>query len=147
MRLESERKTRGGWLRGQQRLARFAPLWLPQSRIEAAAGTLEEKDRELVLRASAPGRRFFMPLVLEWGRHPGRAAVDWRALTVAEERRVVPGEVAAGYRFRIGSRHLLFYRSLGPRATRSVLGHQTRCQCVVGRFDEGGYVEPLLQVE
>jgi hypothetical protein len=147
VRFEPDRTAREGWLRGKRRLARAIPLWLPQWRIEGTPGALEQVDGQLVLRASGPGRRFFMPLVLDWGDERGRSRVEWRRLSVAEDRRLVPSDRAAGFRLRIGNRQLLLYRSLGPRAARSLLGHQTRYQFVVGRFDENGDVEPLIEIE
>ena len=80
---------------------------------------------------------------------PGRMTrrLTWRHLTVAEDLRAQPSDVAVGYRVRIGKHQWLIYRSLAPTGNRTLLGHNLTTEMLVARFDRDGEVEPLLEIE
>jgi hypothetical protein len=87
-------------------------------------------------------------VLVSWDAARNRRALHWRALTVAEKSRACPPGVAFGARVSWGrGETLLVYRSLGPPALRSVLGHQTRARFLVGLFTPDGDVEPLVKVD
>lgn len=146
LRVEAGRFARDCWIRNGRRLARLVPLWLPQLRTESALGGLEQRDRDLILRAAGAGRRLYLPLFLDWHPRRSRRSAEWRSLTVSEGRRVVPSETAAGFRVRLGNDQWLLYRSLARRAVRALLGHQTRHQFMFGSFDRNGDVDPLVEI-
>ena len=58
-----------------------------------------------------------------------------------------PADVAAGYRVAIGDRQWLIYRSLGPKANRTVLGHNLATETLLARFERSGEVESIVQIE
>jgi hypothetical protein len=146
LRVEAGRRSRECWIRGGRRMVRLVPLWLPQWRTQSTVGDLEQDDETLRLRGAGAGHRFYLPTVLDW--HPGRRrfAAQWRSLTVSQGRRIVPPSFAVGYRLRLGDDQWLLYRSLGNRGVRCLLGHQTRCQFVLGRVDRQGALDPLLEI-
>ena len=80
---------------------------------------------------------------------PGRMTrrLTWRHLTVAEDLRAQPSDVAVGYRVMIGKHQWLIYRSLGPTGNRTLLGHNLTTEMLVARFDRDGEVEPLVEIE
>jgi hypothetical protein len=71
----------------------------------------------------------------------------WRQLTVAENREILPSDVAVGYRVMVGKEQWLIYRSLGKPGNRTVLGHNLVTELLIARFDRQGEVEPLLEIE
>lgn len=138
-------------LAGKQ-VARVFPLTLPQDRIAGTAGALQPindgANEMLQLQHAAPGRATYAPLVVDWNRSRRNSPADWRSLTVTEEGSMLRSEQAAGHRLRIGRDQWLIYRSLitSPEP-RSVLGHQTRYETVVGRFNAKGDVKAILEIE
>ena len=59
----------------------------------------------------------------------------------------MPDHVAAGFRVQVSGRQWLGYRSLCPRANRTLLGHNLSTEMLVGRFTKDGLVEPLVEIE
>jgi hypothetical protein len=136
--------------------ARVFPLALPQDRVQSSAGEFvsqpsaadSDAGAELVLRQAVQGTGLYAPLVFDWDPQRRKIAAQWRSLTVTEDHRIVGPDHAAGHRLRIGNRHLLIYRSLvSTTEARSVLGHQTRYETVIGAVDFDGDIEPILMVE
>lgn len=128
--------------------ARVFPLGLPQARAVGTSGSFLEREGRMELTQVAAGKALHVPIVFDW--HPRRRtlAADWRSLTVSENGKAVAGDHAAGYRLRIGKHQLLIYRSLAATdEARAVLGHHTRYETVVGKFDSSGDVDPLVMVE
>jgi len=140
-------ESREGFLRGRGHLALGLPLALPEWRGAAGSGELVETDRGLELRQQARARAMMAPLFfdLRAGRmtHP----FTWRQLTVAENLKIQPPEVAVGYRVMVGKEQWLIYRSLAPRANRTLLGHNLATEMLVARFGRDGEVEPLVEIE
>lgn len=142
-----DRLTREIALTADVPLARVFPLGLEQDRVRSVAGELSLQDRNLCLERQGQGG-VHVPLVLDWEPSRQQEPAQWRALTVTEERRILPHHIAAGHRLRLGELQLLIFHQLhrgsGPRA---VLGHQTFNETVIGQFDSSGDVTPLLLVE
>ena len=69
---------------------------------------------------------------------------------MAEKSRVCPASSAFAARISWGRgpvETLLVYRSLGPPAVRSVLGHQTGARFLVALFSEDGRVKPIVKLD
>jgi hypothetical protein len=127
---------------------RAYPIGLPRLSYPTERGSFDRLGGDLVLRTPPAGRRTWRPLLLSWEPLLERKAVHWRTLTVTEGRRVCRPDEAFAARISWGrGETLLVYRSLGRRATRAFLGHQTDARFLVGLFSTEGEVEPLLKVE
>lgn len=126
---------------------RVYPLCLPDDRVQSAAGEFGPSEDGLALKLNGHGG-VVAPVVFDW--HPERVAcpADWRALSIAENNVRLSAADAGGYRLRVGDQQWVFFRSL-TRATmpRTMLGHQTTNETVIGRFNDDGEVEPMLLVE
>ena len=128
--------------------ARVFPLALAQDRVQSSAHEFTATAERLSLKQVAQGEGLFAPILIDW--HPDRTRADaqWRSLTVTEAGRVVTPDIAAGHRLKLGDLQLLVFRSLKETGeSRAVLGHHTRNETVVGRFDKTGNVDPILMVE
>ena len=140
-----------GFLRNRGRRALVLPLGLPEWRASPAAGALAEtrimQGHHLELRQAAHGRALWAPMFIDLDAHRFRRQYTWRPLTVAENLRALPPDVAVGYRVLVGPRQWLIYRSLAARANRSVLGHNLATEMVVARFERKGQVEPIMEIE
>jgi len=145
---EPGQQTRFLQLEGTRFHGRVFPLALPCSRLYSTPHRFGVVNGQLELQQVVEGRGLVAPLIFDW--HPQRRSkeVEWRTLTVSENGRVASGDVAAGYRLRVGSSQWLFYRSLRKSShARAVLGHHTFHETVVARFDSQGDTDPLIMIE
>jgi hypothetical protein len=128
---------------------RAFPLSLAQDRWVSAPGQFVSAGGKLELRHAGPGGAAYVPLYLDWNPVRRRAPADWRTLTVAQEGQRLRPDQAAGYRIRIGlEHHMLVYHALEKSDVgRSVLGHNTRRETVVGLFSDCGNVDAIMGVE
>lgn len=129
-----------------RRHAMALPLALPEWRDDRRAGELVPASSGLALRQWAKGRALFAPLFIDLDARRQSKPLTWRTLTVAENFRIQPPDLAVGYRVQIGPRQWLVYRSLGPTGNRSLLGHNLVSETLVARFAKG-QVEPLVEIE
>ena len=105
-------------------------------------------DDGLELSVNPRGRRCWLPIVVSWDAQRHRKRLSWRVLTVSEQSRACPPDVAFAVRISWGRDDtLVVYRSFGPPAPRAFLGHQTKARFLVGKFTYEGSVEPLLSVD
>jgi hypothetical protein len=133
--------------RGSPR-ARLVPLALPCLGGTPDRGTFTRAGRTLHLSQPCRGRRAWLPVLASWDPIRNRQAIHWRMLTVAENSRVCPPDRAFAARVTWGrSETLVIYRSLGPPALRSLLGHQTRARMLVALFGSDGTVTPILTLD
>ncbi|WP_166829799.1 hypothetical protein [Thalassoroseus pseudoceratinae] len=141
-----EKETRAWQLRSGKQSMRVFPLPLPDDVVEGTAGQLQVDAESLTFEMPVT-RGAYLPMVFDW--HPDRQQrrADWRQLTVTEEGQRVGPDAAGGYRLRVGSYQILLYRSLTEKRLRTVLGHHTGHETVIGQFDDHGDVQPLLLVE
>jgi hypothetical protein len=147
-RFEGEGETWEGFLvAGGKRRARVLPLALNEWRASPARGNLLARGDALELVQDADGQCLFAPLFFDL--KPARLAREttWRQLTVAEDRQIVPADVAVGYRVQSGRSQWLLYRSLAPPAVRSVLGKNLLHELLVGEVCRGGQVETLVEID
>jgi hypothetical protein len=144
---EPAHQTHEGYLVGRKKRAFVLPLGLPEWRTDAGGDSLAQSGRQLELRQSTDRQRLFAPLFLDLSPRRMTRQFTWRQLTVAENREIVPSDVAVGYRVMVGTEQWLVYRSLAKTANRTVLGHNLTSELLVARFDREGEVEPLMEIE
>jgi hypothetical protein len=134
---------------GRRRHALILPLSLPEWRCAGPRGDgLALDEGRLVLRqSSAIARAMFAATFIDLAPRRSRRPATWRTLTVAENRRIVARDRAVGYRVQVGARQWLFYRSLGTRGSRTVLGHHLVTEFLAARFKPNGQVEPIMEIE
>jgi hypothetical protein len=123
------------------------PLALPEWRRDPRGGSLARGEAGLELLQQSVGRRMYAPLLVDLDPRRARQPLTWRQLTVAEDRKAVSGDVAAGYRVQIGRRQWLIYRSLSERANRTLLGSNLSTEFLFARFNSDGEAQPLLEIE
>jgi hypothetical protein len=102
---------------------------------------------EIQLRHRLTGNCLFVPIWIDLKRKRMEKPLTWRRLTVVEERQIQRADRAVGYRVQIGGKQWLFYRSLAPRANRTVLGKNLCTEFLVARFDGNGDCDPILEIE
>ena len=141
------KESREGFLTGSKKLATVLPLALPEWRSEAGAGELVATPQGLELHQARDGRRLLAPLFFDLDRGRMRRQLTWRQLTVAQSLTIQPADVAVGYRVAIGRQQWLLYRSLGPKANRTLLGHNLSTESLVARFHRTGEVESIIEIE
>jgi len=134
---------------GHRRHALVLPLALPEWRSAGRRGDeLALDGGRLELRQSAfAARALFAPLFIDLAPRRIARPATWRRLTVAEDRRIVPAEVAVGYRAQVGAQQWLFYRSLTLPGSRTLLGHHLVTEFLTARFSRTGQVEPIMEIE
>jgi len=139
-------QTREGELKlGDARL-RVIPLGLPEWRQSRGPCSFTAEKSGLRLHMQRQGRRLFAPLLFDLDASRCDKPLTWRPLTVAEQLRILPPDEAVGYRFQMGSKQWLVYRSLAPVGNRTVLGVNLITQFLMARFDKGE-VENLIEIE
>lgn len=143
----AEQETRDGWLVSDKPLARVLPLGLPEWRVDPRGGQMFMEAGVLVVEQEVDGSALMAPLFLDLSRRRGKYEGTWRQLTVAEDRRIQPRDVAVGYRAQVGDDQWLLYRSLAPVALRTLLGQHLGVEFYCGRFDDDGESEQLISVE
>lgn len=136
-----------GTLAGKKPLARIVPLALPEWKSERAAGTLRELDGRVVYSRAANARRLHAPLWVDLDPARARRPLTWRRLTVGEQLRIQPADVAAGYRVAVGKEQWVVYRSLAPQGNRTLLGQNLATEFLCARFLPTGFVERLIEIE
>jgi hypothetical protein len=147
MEFQSDRQHNEGAIRGEKHLATVLPPALPEWRTPGGSGHLRRQDGKLELSQTAVGRNLFAPLFIDLKNRRFNKPLTWRQLTVAESLEIQPPESAAGYRVMIGKEQWLIYRSLSPKANRTVLGHNLSSEFLLARFLKGGEVQSLIEVE
>ncbi len=124
------------------------PLALPEWRTEPGCGELSATNNALELRQSvANAQAMFAPIFVDLAPRRLSKPFTWRRLTVAEDRRILPNDLAVGYRVQSDARQWLFYRSLGERGNRTLLGHNLVSEFLAARFNRNGIAETLLEIE
>lgn len=124
---------------------RVFPVALPDQHVLSTAGRF---GADFALQTTATGAAWYNPILIDWSPARRTAPAVWKSLTVAEEQKAVKPDVAAGYRIKVGNHQWLIYRSLQRTIeARSVLGHQTRYETVIGSVESNGDITPLMLVE
>jgi hypothetical protein len=144
---DPDTSTREIALTADRAVARAFPLALPQDRVQGTAGAFDAESGRVTLQQASIGG-LYAPVVLDWSPQRKRGLADWATLTVAEDGQILKTDDVTAHRIRIGNHQLLIYRSLTTgEIPRTVLGHHTAHETVIGRFDRKGNVDPVLLVE
>lgn len=150
---EPQAETREAFLAARRRRGLVLPLALAEWRTDPRGGELETVEepsgrRWLQLRQATPvGRALFAPLFIDLSPRRLSRPATWRRLTVAECRVVQPPDVAVGYRVQVGGQQWMFYRSLGERGNRTLIGHNLVTEFLAARLNSQGKVETLMEIE
>jgi hypothetical protein len=132
---------------GRRQLA-VIPPGLPEWRSANREGSLTTENGATAIAMSARQvRALYVPLAVQFDGARARKPLTWRQLTVGENLTIVPAERAVGYRLQLGREHWLVYRSLTPRANRTVLGVNLQTDFLFSRFTAEGESEPLVEIE
>lgn len=124
------------------------PPALAEWRVDHRGGELTIADGGVRLRRSAhQAVAVYAPLCLVVDSRRAKRECTWRRLTVGEDLRIQTADKAVGYRVQLGSEHWLFYRSLTPRANRTLLGVNLQSDFLCARFKRDGKTETLMEIE
>jgi hypothetical protein len=144
---EPAEETTEGRLNTRQGSYRVFPLALPEWRSASRGCELSQTTHGLTLRQSQTGMGMFAPLWIDLDPRRQTTPCTWRQLTVAEDRQILPRDCAVGFRVQVGKRQWIIYRSLGEHGNRTLLGHNLITDYLVARFERGGVVEALVEIE
>jgi hypothetical protein len=123
------------------------PLPLSEWRVDARRGDLTAEANQLLLRHKGLGRNLYTPLLVDLDRKRGKRGLTWRQLSVAEQRQLLVGEQAVGFRAQLGRQQWLAYRSLIPPASRTVLGQNLGTEFLLARFLRDGTIRTIIEIE
>ncbi|QDU79174.1 hypothetical protein Pla110_08790 [Polystyrenella longa] len=146
--LDPDQTSREWRLNAGTKPVRIFPLDEPQFKVNKTDGELRCENGMLEQKQNGIGAAINV-LFLDWHPRRNRERVEWRKLSVTENRRLLPTGEAFAARIRLKNRQWLFYRSLktGWEWPRAVLGLHTNYETVLGRFDSKGNIVPLVNVE
>ena len=148
VKFQPEKETREGLLTAGKTVARVLPLALPEWRVDCRFGELTASKGHLQLEQQRPGHNLACPLLIDLKRSRAGKPCTWRQLTVAESLEIQPHDVAVGYRAQCGRDQWLIYRSLAPKANRTLLGQNTSSESLVARFlAPAGEIDELVEIE
>ena len=145
---EPNQPTREVRFKAGKQSVRVFPLALADDRVQSTPHSCQIESHVLVLRQQGTANGLYAPLIFDW--HPARTRKPalWRTLTVMEAGNRLSRDLAAGYRLQVGAFQLLIYRSLCEiKAARTVLGHHTWQESIIGRFETDGTVDPIMKVD
>ncbi len=140
--------THEGWLvdsKGRRLLV--IPLALQEWRAADRRGNLILGPQQLVLNIQGVGRAFWVPLVFDVADRGSEIPFTWRQLTVGEDMKRVPPDVAVGYRVQLGEDQWVIYRSLQGAKPRTLIGQHWSAEFVIGRLRRRGDCRILVEVE
>jgi hypothetical protein len=147
MRFEAAAETREGLIVSPRPAALVLPLVLPEWQSDPHEGLLWQAEGDLVLRQAMAGGAIFAPLFIDLQPSRLTKPCTWRQLTVAENRRALSQDAAAGFRVMVGRQQWLVYRSLGPTGNRTLMGHNLITEFLLARFRQDGEIESLVEIE
>ena len=137
--------------RGTAPIFRVLPLALPEWKTATptglVSGTLTETEGTLALQQESTGKSLFVPLFFDLDADRLSKRYTWRQLSVGENLQRMREDQAVGFRIQLGQEQFLLYRSLTPKANRTVLGHNLIDDYCFAKFDPETGVDPLIAVE
>ena len=142
-----ETETRELYLTAGKIQSLVLPLALPEWKVARHNGQLDFDDDGLELRQNSSGRALYAPLVFDLSPKRSKRPRTWRPLTVAEQLKIVPSDVASAFRIQLDKQQWILYRSLGEKGNRTFMGENFNGELFLGSFDTNGQVKPLLQIE
>lgn len=141
-------ETREGGLTTGRRKRLVVPLGLPEWRSDRRRGEFAiDGDRAMLRQSSHRATALFAPLCIVLDPRRAGRTVTWRQLTIGENLQIQPADRAVGYRLQLGREQWLFYRSLTPRANRTVLGVNLQTNFLCARVQRNGEIEQLMEIE
>jgi hypothetical protein len=147
VKFQSDRQHTEGAIVGKKKIATVLPLALPEWKTPENADHLQAENGCLQLSQSLAGQNLFAPLLFDLKTRRLDKPLTWRQLTVAESLEKIPVDLVAGFRAMIGREQWLIYRSLAPKANRTLLGHNLSSEFLLARFRKNGEVQSLIEVE
>ena len=93
-----ETETRDGVLLAQKQRTAVLPLGLHEWRCDPRGGTLVSENGRLTLAETTTGRSLYCGLIFDLDPVRSKKPRTWRQLTVSEMLKVVPRDVAVGFR-------------------------------------------------
>lgn len=146
--LEQAEKTRECWLTiDQKRRALVVPLASGEWRRQLSPHQIQVDDGLLCIEHQAEAKNLYAPVAFALRREHLDAPLTWRPLTVVENLKLQPPEVASAFRLQLEREQWLFYRSLEPAVPRSFLGCHTNSDFCAGVFDfRTGDIDSLVEV-
>ncbi|WP_437193747.1 hypothetical protein [Planctomicrobium sp. SH527] len=127
---------------------RVFPWTSPQYRVDRATESLAVKDGKLELSVQTNGSGLFAATLFEWSQKQQDQPVDWQRVTVAEDGKALPADVASAVRLRLGKSQWLAYHSLKkPPIPRTTMGLHTPNETVIAHVTESGEIKALVEVE
>ena len=142
-----ETETRELYLTAGKIQSLVLPLALPEWKVARHNGQLDFDDDGLELRQNSSGRALYAPLVFDLSPKRSKRPRTWRPLTVAEQLKIVPNDVASAFRIQLDKQQWILYRSLAEQGNRTFMGENFNGELFLGSFDTNGQVKPLLQIE
>lgn len=131
----------------QDPVALMLPVSLPEWKRSKSNGSIRQVGDKLEITSQIVGSRIYSPMVFALNKLRKPMAYTWRQLTVAEDLRIQPREVAEAYRLQINQEHWVFYRSLTPCTRRTVMGLHLNNEFYAGRFSPSdGQFEAMIEV-
>lgn len=141
-----ETENREVYLRTSAIQSLVLPLALPEWKVDRCDDRLEFDDSSLSLVQSAQGRGLYAPLFFDLNPNRSRRKRTWRQLTVGENLKAVPGDVACAYRVQLDEQQWCFYRAITEQGNRTFLGENVIDEFVFNRFKKDGTVKSLLRI-
>ncbi|XZE44665.1 hypothetical protein SH467x_004279 [Pirellulaceae bacterium SH467] len=128
-------------------VALLLPVAMPEWRRSVKDASLDCRDDTLLLTAECNAKSLYSPLVMPLRSLTSTKAYTWRQLTIAEELRIQPRDIAEAYRLQINRDQWVFYRSLTPCTRRTVMGLHLNTEFYAGRFcPDDGQFEAIVEV-
>ncbi|HEX5472387.1 MAG TPA: hypothetical protein VFW73_10895, partial [Lacipirellulaceae bacterium] len=146
-RWKPEAETRDGLIVQGRSRAAVLPLALHEWRCDPRGGSLEQQGDQLVLTQANRAAALCCPLFIDLDHKRSKRERTWRQLTIAEDLKAVPRDVAVGYRAQSNRDQWLFYRSLARPGNRTVLGQNFAGEFCAGRFLTTGELREWVEIE
>ena len=141
-----ETENREVYLRTKEIQALVLPLALPEWKVDRCEDRLEFDETKLTLSQSIEGRGLYAPLFFDLNPARSRKKRTWRQLTVGENLKAVPRDVACAYRVQLDEQQWCFYRAICEQGNRTFLGENVVSEFVFSRFKKNGSVKSLLRI-
>ena len=141
-----ETENREIYLRTDEIQALVLPLALPEWKVDRCNDRLEFDQDKLTLTQTLGGRGLYAPLFFDLNPLRSRKKRTWRQLTVGENLKTVPRDVAGAYRVQLDEQQWCFYRAISNPGNRTFLGENVNDEFVFNRFKKNGSVTPLIRI-
>lgn len=97
---------------------------------------------------SGKGTGGYLAWLIDWSPARQKDPAEWRGLTTTENATVIPGDIAQGYRIKVGKSQWLIYRSMiPPEDARAVLSLHTSHETSINTVTPKGEIVPILMVD